>query len=206
MQKAWSVLSGSVCHWYAGGFHFFSNKAVGLLRFIDRFFAVRINFFHIFQPLYQDRTFLGYFFGFFTRLFKVVSGGVVLAVPVPAVDVDRKLLRPSRAHDGNEGIREEPPAVGRRPRSGNLHPAPACAGVGDRAGVVVGPEPPESVEADAFAGGAALPRGVVDRPGVLNGAGRVGAGGGHRQAGQSGAASGRAGPSLLHEVAPGSKV
>ncbi|MDD5098928.1 MAG: hypothetical protein PHP35_01120 [Candidatus Colwellbacteria bacterium] len=79
VQKAWFVFADSVRHWYAGGFYFFSSRAIGILRFIDRFFAVRINFFHIFQPLYQDRTFLGYFFGFFTRLFKVVSGGVVLA-------------------------------------------------------------------------------------------------------------------------------
>lgn len=61
-------------HWYVGGFKVISHKAVAFLEELDRTFALQITLRYIFEPLYQDRTVLGYILGFIFR-----SGRIILA-------------------------------------------------------------------------------------------------------------------------------
>jgi hypothetical protein len=79
-ERLFQSITDLVQHWYAGGFHFFAGRTFDILRFLDRTFAVRVSVVYIFHPLYQDRSFLGYFFGFFLRLFKIITGGLLYAV------------------------------------------------------------------------------------------------------------------------------
>lgn len=60
-----------------GGFKIISHWAVSFLERLDRTFALQITLRYIFEPLYQDRTILGYILGFIFR-----SGRVVLACAI----------------------------------------------------------------------------------------------------------------------------
>jgi hypothetical protein len=68
-------------HWYWGSFRVASEILFGLLGRLDRFFAIKITLRHFFEPLYQDRTVIGYIFGFIFRSLRVaVAAFVYLAV------------------------------------------------------------------------------------------------------------------------------
>lgn len=64
-------------HWYWGSFRLFGGFLIELLRRLDRTFAVRITLRHFFQPLYQDRTIIGYILGFIFRSLRIA-----IALPV----------------------------------------------------------------------------------------------------------------------------
>jgi len=81
-ERLYQSIADLFRHWYVGGFHFFMGRTFDMLRFFDRIFSVRVNVAYIFQPLYQDRSFLGYFFGFFLRLSKIITGSLVYAAAV----------------------------------------------------------------------------------------------------------------------------
>lgn len=64
-------------HWYINSFFAWSHFVISALERLDRFFALKITWRHFFEPLYQDRTFLGYILGFIFR-----SGRLVLGISV----------------------------------------------------------------------------------------------------------------------------
>jgi len=64
-------------HWYLDSFLATSHFMLGVFESLDRTFALKINVRNIFEPLYQDRSFLGYILGFILRSVRVVVGSVV---------------------------------------------------------------------------------------------------------------------------------
>jgi len=67
-------------HWYFGSFKIYSHFIISLLEKFDRGLAFKITLKYIFQPLYQDRTTIGYILGFFFRSGRLIVGGIVYAV------------------------------------------------------------------------------------------------------------------------------
>lgn len=61
-------------HWYRGGTRFFWSRTAGVLSGLDGTFAVVLTVRHLFEPLYQDRTFIGYVLGFIFRVLRVALG------------------------------------------------------------------------------------------------------------------------------------
>lgn len=59
-------------HWYVRGFQKTANWTMNQLEKFDYAFAVKINLQNIFQPLYQDYSFLGYVLGFILRSFRIL--------------------------------------------------------------------------------------------------------------------------------------
>ncbi|OGG42876.1 hypothetical protein A3G50_00590 [Candidatus Jorgensenbacteria bacterium RIFCSPLOWO2_12_FULL_42_11] len=64
-------------HWYKDGFFFFFRRLVDFLERLDRYFALRVTFHYLFQPLYQNYTFVGYVLGFIFRSIRVGIAGFV---------------------------------------------------------------------------------------------------------------------------------
>jgi len=64
-------------HWYLDAFFNYAEFIVKFLAKIDRLFAVRINFYHLFHPLYQDYTILGYILGFIFRSGRIIIGSII---------------------------------------------------------------------------------------------------------------------------------
>ncbi|MEK9154635.1 MAG: hypothetical protein AAB596_00975 [Patescibacteria group bacterium] len=64
-------------HWYIKSFFIYSNFVVSLLERLDRFFALKITFRFIFQPLYSDRSVIGYILGFIFRLARLIIASMV---------------------------------------------------------------------------------------------------------------------------------
>jgi len=63
-------------HWYAGSFKFGSNIFISFLENLDKSVALKITAKNIFQPLYQDRSFIGYVLGFIFRSVRLFFGGI----------------------------------------------------------------------------------------------------------------------------------
>ena len=55
-------------HWYKDGFFVFFRWLVNLLERMDRYFAARITLRYLFQPLYQNYTFVGYVWDLFSAV------------------------------------------------------------------------------------------------------------------------------------------
>lgn len=74
-------------HWYAGGFRVARDLAMGALRRLDRTFALAVTLRHFFEPLYQDRTFIGHVLGVIFRTLRIALAaalyGALLAVAAP---------------------------------------------------------------------------------------------------------------------------
>lgn len=64
-------------HWYINSFFVWSNFVISVLERLDRFFALKITWRHLFEPLYQDRSFLGYVLGFIFRSGRLIFGILV---------------------------------------------------------------------------------------------------------------------------------
>ncbi|PIR87299.1 MAG: hypothetical protein COU11_00935 [Candidatus Harrisonbacteria bacterium CG10_big_fil_rev_8_21_14_0_10_49_15] len=64
-------------NWYAGGFLNISHVAIGLFERLDTFFAFEVTLRNITQPLYQDKTILGYILGIIFRVLRVLVGALV---------------------------------------------------------------------------------------------------------------------------------
>jgi hypothetical protein len=60
--------------WYVGSFFLLSRLASHIFRVLDRNLALRINLHHFFEPLYQDRTVIGYILGFIFRSLRLLIG------------------------------------------------------------------------------------------------------------------------------------
>ena len=79
VQKFFYRIFKFVYNWYVGGFWAVGHGAITIFEGIDQYFAFKITLKHLFQPLYQDRTILGYILGFIFRTFRVLMGMVVYA-------------------------------------------------------------------------------------------------------------------------------
>ncbi|MDP3052339.1 MAG: hypothetical protein Q8N22_00025 [bacterium] len=64
-------------HWYKDGFFFFFRRLINFLERLDRYFALRVTFRYLFQPLYQNYTFVGYVLGFIFRGVRLAAGGFI---------------------------------------------------------------------------------------------------------------------------------
>ncbi len=56
------------------------SVALGALGSLDRTFAIKITLRHFFEPLYRDKTFIGYILGVVFRTFRVLIGLFVYAI------------------------------------------------------------------------------------------------------------------------------
>ena len=63
--------------WYKNGFLRLSHITVSVLNSLDQYFAVKVSFKNLFQPLYQDRSAIGYTLGFIFRLIRIVLGAII---------------------------------------------------------------------------------------------------------------------------------
>ena len=52
-------------HWYIDATKSYFSFFIDKLEDLDRYFAWKITFLHLFQPLYKDYSVLGYILGFF---------------------------------------------------------------------------------------------------------------------------------------------
>lgn len=66
--------------WYIGGFRLIGGKTVIFLEHLDRFWALKITALNLFEPLYQDQTFVGRILGFVFRSFSIVCATVIYLV------------------------------------------------------------------------------------------------------------------------------
>lgn len=64
-------------HWYINSFFIYGHLIFSFLEKLDRFFAFKITWRHLFQPLYQERNIVGYALGFIFRLGRLFVGGTV---------------------------------------------------------------------------------------------------------------------------------
>ncbi len=64
-------------HWYINSFYIYTYRVISFLRKIDKRLAIVITWRYLFQPLYQDRTFIGYFLGFLFRIGRLVFAALV---------------------------------------------------------------------------------------------------------------------------------
>ena len=66
--------------WWKSSFLWWKEKFGKAMFRMERTFAVKINFFNIFRPLYQDYTFIGYTFGFILRATRVIVGSLIYLI------------------------------------------------------------------------------------------------------------------------------
>lgn len=64
-------------HWYVDASRYLVHWFISFLERLDRFFAVRITFAHLFEPLWNDHTIIGHIMGFLFRTSRVLAGSVV---------------------------------------------------------------------------------------------------------------------------------
>ena len=64
-------------HWYVDSFKIYSHFIISLLEKFDRKLAFKVNVKHLFHPLYQDQSLIGYTLGFFFRSARLIFGGVI---------------------------------------------------------------------------------------------------------------------------------
>ncbi len=75
-------------HWYPGSFKIAGHFFISFLEKLDRTFAFKITLRNIFQPLYSDRSFIGYILGFFFRSWRLIIGGILyLAIGALAIAI-----------------------------------------------------------------------------------------------------------------------
>jgi len=69
-----------VAHWYFDGFLFTLHHIIEMITRLDRVFAVHITIRHLFEPLYQDYSFIGRVLGFVFRSMRSVLGIMLYSV------------------------------------------------------------------------------------------------------------------------------
>jgi len=65
-----------------GGFRIISHWAVSFLESLDKTLALQVTLRYIFEPLYQDRTILGYILGFIFRSGRVVLASIIYVLVI----------------------------------------------------------------------------------------------------------------------------
>jgi len=71
-------------HWYIESFKIYSHLFISLLEKFDRRFAFKITLRNLFQPLYQDRSAIGYTLGFLFRSARLIMGGFFYLIIIAA--------------------------------------------------------------------------------------------------------------------------
>ena len=67
-------------HWYADGFRAFVKTFLRALSKLDRTLAFRVSAKNLFNPMYQDRSFFGYVFGFLFRMVRILVALAMYAI------------------------------------------------------------------------------------------------------------------------------
>lgn len=67
-------------HWYLNSFRVYGHFVISVLEKLDRRFALKITLRHLFIPLYQDRSLIGYVLGFFFRFGRLILGSFVYLI------------------------------------------------------------------------------------------------------------------------------
>lgn len=71
-------------HWYLGGLKAIAHFTFGLLEGLDRNLALKVSLRHFGEPLYQDRSVIGWFLGIIFRSFRIVIAlilyGIILGI------------------------------------------------------------------------------------------------------------------------------
>ena len=76
-QRLGSAIFNFARHWYLDGFLRWVHWSYNILEKLDKIFALRITFKNLFQPLYQDYSLIGYFWGFIFRSARTLVGAAV---------------------------------------------------------------------------------------------------------------------------------
>jgi hypothetical protein len=72
--RIWSF----IYNWYVGSLFMIGSRIAAVAAVVNRSWAVGVTFKNLFQPLYQDRTMLGYILGFIFRSFRLLIGALLL--------------------------------------------------------------------------------------------------------------------------------
>lgn len=64
-------------HWYVDGSRVFGRKFIGVLTELDKTFALKVTFEHLFEPLYKDYSVIGRILGAIFRTARVLIGFVI---------------------------------------------------------------------------------------------------------------------------------
>jgi len=64
-------------HWYHDGALWAWGLLLKILRSLERRLALRVNFFFLLKPLYQEYNIVGFVLGFLFRFFRIVLGGIL---------------------------------------------------------------------------------------------------------------------------------
>lgn len=82
--RLWRDIREFFHHWYVHAFFVMIHGTLGLLERLDRSFALKITLRHFGQPLFQDRTLVGYILGFFFRSFRILSAFIIYFLVIAA--------------------------------------------------------------------------------------------------------------------------
>lgn len=74
-------------HWYVRSFWLYGHFILSVLEKFDRRLAFKITLRHLFEPLYQDRTIVGYILGFIFRSLRLIGGAVIYALLIVAAAI-----------------------------------------------------------------------------------------------------------------------
>ena len=74
--RVWHRLLDFFYHWYVRSAKIYGYAIIGFLEKLDRFFAFRITLKYFGQPLFQDRSPVGYIMGFAFRSTRLLFGGI----------------------------------------------------------------------------------------------------------------------------------
>lgn len=66
--------------WYLDGSRAYGRFAFSFLEKQEKKLALKITLEHFFEPLYQDRSFIGYILGFFFRSGRLIFGGAAFLI------------------------------------------------------------------------------------------------------------------------------
>jgi hypothetical protein len=66
--------------WYIESFYFVYEKTLNILRLFDGTLALVVTIRHFAQPLYQDKTIIGYILGFIFRAIRILIAVVVYTI------------------------------------------------------------------------------------------------------------------------------
>lgn len=69
-------------HWYKDGFFCLSRRVINLLERLDRYFALKVTLRHLFQPLYQNYTLVGYTLGFLFRGARTTTASLIYVLVI----------------------------------------------------------------------------------------------------------------------------
>ena len=70
--------------WYVGGFRRVAHATISTLERLDHIFALVITLRHFGEPLYGDRTIIGYILGFMFRTFRALIATILYLLVVAA--------------------------------------------------------------------------------------------------------------------------